>query len=345
MLQERLPDVGFRVARSVVSSTAKSGEGEFPGLPEFPEAPAAATAAPAADSPDGWGEPVNLGPTVNSAENDAEPALSADGLVLVFQSDRPGGQGAFDLWMCTRASCDEPFGQAVNLGARVNSGGNDLQPALSADGLTLVFTSDRPGGQGGYDLWMSKRASREGPFGDPVNLGPVVNSSHLEGKAAFSADGLTLLFGSNRPGGHGEDLWMCQRASPTEPFGQPVNLGPTVNSSAREYGPALSADGLRLYFASDRPGGQGDFDLWMASRTSVDGPFGQPVNLGPVVNSAGWDAGPALLADGLTLLFHAVRPGGHGGYDLWMCTRPPRAGSGGGSSGPFSALKPKPLSK
>ena len=277
--------------------------------------------------PNGWviGEPVNLGPIVNSSEGEWNPALSADGLTLLFASDRQGSQGHCDLWMCSRASLNQPFGQPVNLGSTVNSSASDSAPALSADGVTLLFCSNRRGGHGWLDLWMCKRASPNDLFGEPLNLGPTVNSSATESGMALSADALTLLFSSDRPGGQGDfDLWMCRRASPNEPFDERVNLGPTVNSSAMDGRPALSADGLTLFVDSNRPGGQGDQDLWMCTRPSVSEPFGEPVNLGPTVNSSATEGGMALSADGLTLFFESNRPGGQGGVDLWMARIEPR---------------------
>jgi len=139
----------------------------------------------------------------------------------------------------------------------------------------------------------------------------------------LSANGLTLFFHSDRPPGAEErfDLWMCARASPRDSFGAPVNLGPKVNSSAGDYAPTLSADGLTLFFSSDRPGGRGRSDLWMCMRASPSDPFGEPVNLGPKVNTSAMDEGPSLSADSLTLFFNSNRPGGRGGKDLWMMVR------------------------
>ena len=128
--------------------------------------------------------------------------------------------------------------------------------------------------------------------------------------------------GPARPGGHGSyDLWMCGRNSPEEVFGEPVNLGPVVNSKHADGGPALSFDGLTLLFNSNRPGGLGNYDLWMCRRNSRKESFDAPVNLGSTVNSPVWDGAPALSADGLTLLFSSTRPGGQGKCDLWMCRR------------------------
>src|SRR5262245_26589540 len=95
------------------------------------------------------------------------------------------------------------WGTPVNLGGAINSAASDQHPALSKDGLSLYFTSDRPGGFGGLDLWVSQRESEEAPWGAPVNLGPTVNSGATDMAPAFSPDGHHLYFHSDRPGGLG----------------------------------------------------------------------------------------------------------------------------------------------
>ena len=143
---------------------------------------------------------TSLGPDVNTADDDLSPAVSADGLTLLFSSDRPGGVGGTDLYMATRASTSEPFADVVSLGAGVNTASNETAPALSADGLTLYFGSDRPDGFGSTDLYMATRATTSDPFGDVTNLGADVNTASNDNNPTISADGLMLLFNSNRPG-------------------------------------------------------------------------------------------------------------------------------------------------
>jgi Tol biopolymer transport system component len=272
-------------------------------------------------------KPVNLGPAVNSSGGDGHPALSADGCTLLFVSPRSPGLGHDDLWMCQRGSRDEPFGMPENLGPSVNSSTLDRGPALSADGRLLLFCSSRPGGLGKLDLWMCARSAASKPFGAPVNFGPQINTSADDCAPTLSADGLTLIFASDRPGGVGsQDLWACVRRSPEARFGPPVNLGPPVNSAAKDASPTLSADDSLLLFSSDRPGGSGSDDLWVSARSLSDSRFGPPVNLGPTINSSSVDREPVLSSDGRLLLFDSNRGGGFGEYDLWMMELEPDVG-------------------
>jgi len=216
------------------------------------------------------------------------------------------------------AKADFTFGTPTNLGSTVNSTSMDGFPNISTDGLSLSFTSNRPGGLGNWDLWVTTRATKEDNWGNPVNLEPPVNSSFEEAQPCFSVDGQTLYFGSNRPGGSGEwDLWMTTRVMTREmkeEWSKPVNLGPTVNSSGWEDGPCISSDSLELYFERNS-------DVWLATRASVSDQWGSPVRLGPAVNGSSVDCGPSISADGLLLIFSSNRAGGRGRYDLWMTMR------------------------
>src|SRR5688500_17486219 len=128
-----------------------------------------------------WSEPVNLGPTVNSAANDLAAELSKDGLSLYFASNRPGGAGANDLYVTRRASVDDPWGSPTNL-AMLNTSSGDAGPHLSRDGHWLFFTSQRAGGSGGNDVYLSYRANTHDDFAweAPVSIGFPVNSAQSE---------------------------------------------------------------------------------------------------------------------------------------------------------------------
>jgi Tol biopolymer transport system component len=270
-----------------------------------------------------FGTPTNLGPPVNTSSYDALASISADGLSLYFTSDRSGGSGSDDLYVAMRVTKEDDWGTPVNLGPTVNSSGLDHCARISADGLSLYLSSWRPGGYGQMDIWVTTRETTEDDWGTPVNLGPTVNSSSEDWGQSISTDGLTLFFESNRPGGSGGwDIYVTTRATKDDDWSAPVNLGPTVNSAARDGGPYISADGLELFFFSDRPGGYGNWDLWVTTRETTNDPWSAPVNLGPTVNSLAFESVPSISADGRELYFSegstALRPGSLGGGDIWQ---------------------------
>lgn len=217
-----------------------------------------------------WTTVENVRPPVNTSYEDSGPSISDDGLTLFFDSDRPGGSGESDIWVTTRITKSDPWGTPVNLGSTVNASSYDAYPSISADGLTLFIQSNRPGGYGRHDIWMTTRQTKDDPWTTPVNLGSTVNSTAIEGDPSVSPDGSALLFTSLRPGGYGiSDMYLVRWTTIQDSWGPPMNLGPFVNSPSIEAGPSISTDGLTFFFESERPGGKGSGDLWQASIEAV----------------------------------------------------------------------------
>jgi hypothetical protein len=274
------------------------------------------------------GEPINIGPAINSRNIESSPFISPDGLSLFFASDFPDGLLDYDIWVTTRASTSEAWGEAVKLGQMINTTNTEWHPSITADGLELYFDSDRPGGEGSEDLWVSKRESTADEWGAAVNLGPAINTWEFEEAASVSADGLILTWDSDRPDGFGEsDIWMSTRSTRDEPWGPPVNLGPNINTQNLEATAALSADGGTLFFTAwPWPEGYGDFDIWMARRTTDGTDWNTPVNVGPIINTANSEYCPSISSDGTILYFSDMplpRPGGYGFEDIWQATITP----------------------
>jgi len=266
-----------------------------------------------------FGAATNLGPVVNSTGSDGSPDISADGLTLYFDSLRAAGLGSWDIWMARRPAADADWGPPVALPSPVNSYSSDAGPSISADGLSLYFASERSGGYGGFDVYVTTRRTTEEPWGTPVNLGRPVNSGDYDNHPSISADGLMLFFGSARDGNY--DLYVTQRATTDSPWTVPVNVGTETNTLYNELSPNISADGLCLYF--DRRSAAGDRDIWVAARDPrSDGPT-VAVNLGPLVNTPYQDTDPSISADGQTLYFGSTRPDGVGGQDLWQVSIAP----------------------
>jgi serine/threonine protein kinase/Tol biopolymer transport system component/tetratricopeptide (TPR) repeat protein len=210
---------------------------------------------------DPWGEPVNLAPPLKGVFTSS---ISADGQSLYIDEDRMPG----DIRVATRTSVSDPWGTPEKLGPNVNSAAHDIGPCISADGLELYFCSNRSGGYGSWDVWVSTRATVSDPWGKAVNLGSQINSPAFDGHPFITPDGLTLLIGSRRPGGRGDqDIWFTRRATRNDNWGALVNLGPVINTSKGECEPCISSDGRTLYFSdadTARPGGRGGWDLWQA---------------------------------------------------------------------------------
>ncbi len=259
-----------------------------------------------------WSAPVNLGPVVNSGFGDQGPAISKDGLSLYFNSDRPGGFGGFDIWVSQRASVDDPWGPPTNLGPIVNTLSLESVPAFSRDGHWMFFNSNRPGGFGAVDIWVSYRAHTHDDFGwqTPVNLGSGVNTTSLDNAPSFfendEAGTPLLFFGSTRPGGPGgADIYVSALAADGS-FG-PATLVPELSSPQNDQRPSIRFDGLEIFQFSDRLGSIGGLDLWASSRETVFDAWSPPVNLGPIVNSASSDQQPYVSSDRRILFFASNR--------------------------------------
>lgn len=286
----------------------------------------AAAAAPVQPQLSDWSTPIDLGGTVNSKSDDADPAISKDGLSLYISTNRRGGLGNFDIWVSQRGSVDQRWGPPQPLGPKVNSAADDLAPAFSPDGHWMYFGSFRPGGCGGADLYVSHRDDAKDDFGwqPAVDLGCVVNSAanevfptYFEGAATGA---ITLYYASSRPGGLGDlDIYVSSRSDGAHVFGAGVPVS-ELNSPTRDSRTTIRRDGLELILASDRPGTLGDRDLWVATRASTLDRWSTPANLGSVVNTVAREGGPAISED-QTLYLFSDRRGGIGGSDLYLTTR------------------------
>ena len=218
---------------------------------------------------------MNLGPNVNRSGLEASPTVSADGHLLFFSSDRPGGYGSNDIYVARRAdkSDDLGWGPAVNLGPDVNT------PAFEAGGFYLQSAEEGPANfyfvRGpntvALDIYIAS-VNTDGEAGGPASLvaelsnqDPAVTDAH----PSLRADGREVYFYSNRAWTLGaSDLWRSTRQSVHDPWSTPENLGAPLSSTANDIHPSLTHDPRTLIFASTRAGGLGGSDIWMSTRTS-----------------------------------------------------------------------------
>ena len=254
--------------------------------------------------------------SINSDSNAVSPAATIE---------QPTANTAHND-VVTATEYQDVWSPPVLLAGAVNGPNTDGSPTLSGDGRTIVFHRPTPP-DNHYHLWTAGRAAMDEPFDDPQPISPLVNSHLTDTNPRISSDGLTLCFDSDRPGGSGGvDLWYSRRDSINDEWKEAQNFGPLVNSIHKDSCPCLSEDGLTLIFASDRDGGFGADDLWIANRSSVDEEFGEPVNAGPHVNTTAPESHPWISSDGLTLLFSGPRVEGTGSFDLWFSKRTDRSG-------------------
>jgi WD40-like Beta Propeller Repeat len=297
----------------------------------------ASQTAPAERKYSDWGPAVNLGcGTINSSANDFGPGISKDGLSLYISSNRNGNP---DIYVAQRTSTTEPWGSPVSLGEPINTLAVENNPTFSRDGHWMFFNSNRTGGFGDIDLWASYRQHVDNDFAwqNPFNLGPGVNTIGFDGGAGYFENeegGVPLLFfGRAVPTGT-TDIWLSELL-PDGTFGN-AHPVPELNSTADDQRPSIRFDGLEIFFWSNRLGstpsatGAPSYDIWVATRNSVNDPWDTPVNLGSAVNSAFGEFNTQISADGLTLYFGSNRPAldadgkpipGCGGFDLYMSTR------------------------
>jgi hypothetical protein len=233
------------------------------------------------------------------------------------------GETPSDPGVATPASyTDLAFGEANNLGSPVNSASNEYMGCLSPDGLDLYFSSDRPGGCGSFDIWVTHRPSLKEPWGTPTNLGPQVNTPAWDAPGSVSADGLTLYLETGIAGsGAGGDLYTATRATKDAPWGSRVCLDAINDPLHNDAVSLVSKDDVELFFSSKRSGGYGAADVWVSARPTPSDPWQTPANLGPMINTPTTDSPTWLSPDGLRLLLWSGRPGGFGSFDVWMSVR------------------------
>jgi hypothetical protein len=230
-----------------------------------------------------------------------------------------------------RAQGFSDWSAPVNLGPTINSGLNNQHPAISKDGLSLYYSSDRSGTLGKLDIWVSQRPSLDADWGTPQNLGSNINSLGNDFSPTFTPDDHWLYFHSDRPGGCGPegtfDLYVSHRKDKRDDFGwEPAqNLGCVINSIYDDAGPTFFDDEVNdttlLYFTSTRPAppGGGNFDIYV-STLQPDETWGPGVFV-PELSGPGRDTRTAIRKDGLEIFLSADRPGGVGSQDIWVSTR------------------------
>jgi outer membrane protein OmpA-like peptidoglycan-associated protein/tetratricopeptide (TPR) repeat protein len=266
-------------------------------------------------------EPINLGEGINTVFDEYLPYLTADGLTIFFTTRRPGCTGGYnreyrdyleDFYYSEFK--DGKWQRAENLGPPVNTDNNEGAASFTPDGQYVYFTGcGRRDGFGSCDIYVSKLDGNT--WLPPKNLGPLVNSSSWESQPCISNDGRTLYFSSNRAGGLGNhDIWYCTRENGR--WTEPQNAGAPINTPGNEYSPFLHADGITLYFSSDKHPGFGSLDLFMSKRTNEG--WTNPTNLGYPLNTSAAEGNIFVNTKGDRGYINSSREGSLGKSDIYQ---------------------------
>lgn len=209
----------------------------------------------------GWSSSYSLPGSINTQSNEGAQNISQDGQWLIFTGcNFPDSYGSCDLYISFLTN--EGWSPAENLGRNVNTEAWESAPSLSPDKRDLYFASNREGGYGGSDIYVTHRLPN-GSWTMPENLGPAINTAGNESCPFIHADNQSLYFTSNgHPGYGGDDLFVTRKSSTTK-WSVPENLGYPVNTIENEGSMIVSADGKSAYYASDRSDSRGGLDLYM----------------------------------------------------------------------------------
>jgi outer membrane protein OmpA-like peptidoglycan-associated protein/tetratricopeptide (TPR) repeat protein len=261
-------------------------------------------------------KPVNMGPEINTADDEYLPVATADESMLIFTRKINNNE---DFYKSIKLN--NKWGTATYLSDHINTPQyNEGAQSISQDGKYLFFTGcNRPDGLGRCDIYIAQKKVDD--WGKPFDLPAPVNTSGWEAQPSISADGRTLYFVSNRKGGYGGyDIWKSTLTS--QGWGEPENMGPNINTSFDEQSPFIHPDDSTFYFCSNGWPGLGGKDLFV-SRLGKDGKWQKPENLGYPINSNGDENGLTLTATGNYAFFSSNNLDGFGGYDIYKFELPP----------------------
>ncbi len=230
-----------------------------------------------------WCSGRNMG-SINTPDQESALFVSTDGHYMFFSRGENRSwdawtEGGSDLFMAYRIAKDSDWTTAQPFGATINTPAYEGQPSLSPDNRELYFVSDRAGGYGGMDIWISRFDN--GLWQLPVNAGPSINTAGNETTPFIAVDNRTLFFASDGwPGMGGSDIFMSKRIN-EHTWDKARNMGYPINSACDEKSEYVTMDGSKMYFGSDRKGPPANYDLYQTGLP----PFLQPI---PTGNIAGY---------------------------------------------------------
>jgi outer membrane protein OmpA-like peptidoglycan-associated protein/tetratricopeptide (TPR) repeat protein len=260
-------------------------------------------------------KPINMGPNINTANDEYSPVSTADDKTIIYTRQIALNE---DFFQSSKANNE--WQKSVYLSDKINTPNyNEGSESVSQDGKFLFFTGcNRPDGHGRCDIYVAQKKGED--WGKPFSLSSPVNTGGWESQPSISADGRTLYFVSNRKGGYGGyDIWKSTLTA--NGWGEPENLGPNINTPYNEQSPFIHPDDSTLYFCSNGWPGMGGQDLFV-SRLDKTGHWQVPKNLGYPINTNGDESGLSLTANGSFAFFSSNKLDGYGGFDIYTFELP-----------------------
>jgi hypothetical protein len=273
--------------------------------------------------------PINIGDSINTRDDEYWPSITADGKTLMFTRQINSGRNEEnrlkiqeDFYFSNRL--DSVWMKAIDAGRPLNTLHNEGALTISSGGDYIYFTGcERPGGFGSCDIYYSSFDGRR--WSEPVNAGSPVNTKSWESQPSISADGKMLFLSSNRPGGFGGmDIWYFTLNNQGR-WGKPKNAGAKINTGGDEMSPFIHFDGQTLYYSSNGLTGMGGFDIYETNMLE-DSTWTEPENLGYPINTFNDEMGMVIESGGLTAYFSSKRDNSNGKdiftFDLHESIRP-----------------------
>ena len=207
-----------------------------------------------------------LADNLNLAEKKGSMSLSQDLNTLYFAADyNEQGFGRYDIYKVTKTNTG--WSTPKNLGKNINTDYWDSAPSIAPDGQALYFCSNRPGGYGGIDIYVSYK-NPKGYWDEAINMGPSINTQADEQAPFIHSDNKTLYFSSNGwPGFGGADLFVSRKKIDGT-WSTPINLGYPINTFDNDGSIAVAANGIDAYISSDRADSRGGLDIYKATLAS-----------------------------------------------------------------------------
>jgi outer membrane protein OmpA-like peptidoglycan-associated protein len=263
-----------------------------------------------------WGKAKNIGSPINASLNETIDNVSADGNTLFLSGYFQGSFGEFDIYTAEKTATG--WEALRQLPMPINSQYHDESACMSSDGKALIFTSDRPGGVGGYvprgqfiyhggaqgnmDVYVALKT--QNGWSKPINLGTTINTPYAERSAFLHPDGKTLYFSTDGQYGlGGMDVFKSTRLSDSSwtEWSEPINIGRQINSPNDDWGYKPNVTGDTAYFAAfNREGGKGDWDIYTATIDKKAKPENLATVRGKVIDTDGKSLEAAIRWENLT---------------------------------------------